>query len=101
MLQKYEKYTFVNVQPQTINFRRETVVIHPGFVGIVDYTYAEKYGGNNFRSYCVYSCKINRNREVEVDNHVSWYQENQLELNSYQNKEKAKELVDAYESKRK
>ena len=47
-----------------------------GFKGIVEYTYGQKYGGDNVNDYSL----IVLNDEYEPINSISWYKEDQLEL---------------------
>lgn len=46
------------------------------FDAIVDYTYAQKFGGDDTESYCVAGLN---DKGVVVD-HISWYREDQLTL---------------------
>ena len=63
-----------------------------GFNAIVEYTYAQKYGGDNVDSYSL----IVLNEKDEPINSISWYYENQLTLIS-NDVSKGKEIIEKYE----
>ena len=46
------------------------------FDGIVEYTYAQKYGGNNVDSYCI----VVLDKKGRPIDSISWYHEHQLTL---------------------
>ena len=63
-----------------------------GFNAIVEYTYAQKYGGDDIDSYSL----IVLNDNDEPINSISWYHENQLTLIS-DDVIKGKEIIEKYE----
>ena len=63
-----------------------------GFNAIVEYTYAQKYGGDDIDNYSL----IVLNDKDEPINSISWYNENQLTLIS-DDVSKGKEIIEKYE----
>ena len=63
-----------------------------GFNAIVEYTYAQKYGGYDIDSYSL----IVLNDNDEPINSIAWYEENQLTLIS-DDVNKGKEIIEKYE----
>ena len=63
-----------------------------GFNAIVEYTYAQKYGGDDINSYSLIQLDENDN----PINSISWYEENQLTLIS-DHIAKGKEIIERYE----
>ena len=63
-----------------------------GFNAIVEYTYAQKYGGDDIDSYSLIVLDDNN----EPINSISWYEENQLTLIS-DDLAKGKEIIEKYE----
>lgn len=63
-----------------------------GFNAIVEYTYAQKYGGDDIDSYSLIVLDENDN----PINSISWYRENQLTLIS-DDLVKGKEIIKRYE----
>ena len=62
-----------------------------GFFGIVEYTYAQKYGGSDVGSYSL----IVLDDEGKPVNSISWYEENQLTLVD-NDIEAGKRIIEAY-----
>jgi hypothetical protein len=62
-----------------------------GFFGIVAYTYHQEYGGGNTRSYCLVVLDKN-NWPINM---ISWYDESQLTLVSY-NLEAGLKIIEKY-----
>lgn len=62
------------------------------FNAIVEYTYAQKYGGDDINSYSLIQLDENDN----PINSISWYEENQLTLIS-DDLAKGKEIIERYE----
>ncbi len=92
MQQKFKRLTFVKVAG--------AMPIHmahfpSGFIGIVDGTYSQKYGGKDIKSYSLYKVE----NDVIV-NCISWYDESQLTELEEQNQDKAEEMIEAYNLKR-
>ena len=90
MRQKFRKLTFVKV---TETMPPEMRHFPKGFVGIVDGTYAQIYGGTNIDSYGLYvlenGCVVNR---------IAWYKENQLTAlpEEEQDRLRAEEMIEEY-----
>lgn len=62
-----------------------------GFVGIVDGTYSQIYGGSDVKSYSIYKVV-----GFKIVNHISWYNEDQLTELSYQDREKSEGMIERY-----
>ena len=62
-----------------------------GFNAIVQYTYAQKYGGDDINSYSLIKLDENDN----PINNISWYTENQLSLIS-DDLVKGKDIIERY-----
>jgi hypothetical protein len=88
MKQKFRKLTFIKVDdempPTMWHFDK-------GFIGIVDATYSQLYGGDNVDSYALYKIK-----DGKIVNRISWYHERQLTALKEQDRELAEEMIEAY-----
>lgn len=92
MKQKFRKLTFVKVDdemPQSMSH------FDKGFIGIVDGTYSQIYGGDKIDIYSLY-----KTEEGQVVNRISWYKEYQLTELKDQDREKAEEMIEASQIKR-
>jgi hypothetical protein len=73
MKQKFLRGTRIKVDdampPSMTHFEK-------GFIGIVDHTYSQAYGGNDIKSYCI----VQLNKDGQPINKIAWYQEDQLTL---------------------
>lgn len=88
MKQKFGKLTFIRVsEDMPISMR----FFDSGFNGIVDATYSQMYGGNDVSKYFLY--KIEGGKVV---NKIGWYKENQITMLDDQDKEKAEQMIEAY-----
>ncbi len=71
--QKFPRGTWVKVSnempPCMSHFEK-------GFIGIVNYTYAQKYWGDDVKSYCL----IMLDKDNKPINSIAWYYEDQLTL---------------------
>ena len=89
MKQKFPKLSFVKIAkdmpPCMDHFDSD-------FIGIVDGTYSQEYGGNNIDSYSIY--KLDNN--FTVVNRIAWYDEDQLSLIPLQDSGFAEELIEEY-----
>ena len=88
MKQKFRKFTFVKV-----DCKMPPMMSHfdAGFIGIVDGTYSQIYGGDDIKSYCLYKVEGDK-----IVNRISWYYENQLTELEEQDREKAEAMIEAY-----
>ncbi len=88
MKQKFRKLTFVKVDdvmpPEMSHFDK-------GFVGIVNGTYSQLYGGDNINSYSIYKVE-----DGEIVNQIAWYYENQLTELNEGDREKAEDMIEVY-----
>ena len=66
-----------------------------GFEGIVEYTYGQKYGGDDINSYSL----IVLNKEGQPINSIAWYYVSQLTLID-SNIQKGLEIINSYKLKR-
>lgn len=91
MKQKFRKLSFVKVAdkmpPHMSHFEC-------GFIGIVDGTYSQMFGGDNIDSYCLYVVE-----DDEIVDQIAWYKEYQLELFDEQDSLKAEEMIEEYNFK--
>lgn len=88
MKQKFRKLTFVKVADKMPPSMQH---FDCGFIGIIDGTYSQKYGGNDIYSYSLY--KVEENKIV---NCMSRYKENQLTALEEQDTLKAEEMIESY-----
>ena len=88
MKQKFRKLTFVKVDDEMPEIMSH---FDKGFIGIVDGTYSQLYGGDNIKSYGLYKVEGDK-----IVNRISWYYENQLTELKEQDKEKAEDMIEAY-----
>jgi hypothetical protein len=91
MKQKFKKLTFVKVadeMPPMMSY------FDKGFIGIVNGTYSQLYGGDNINSYCLYKVV-----DGKIINQISWYYEYQLTELQEQNRELAEEMIEKYNLK--
>lgn len=91
MRQKFRKLTFVKVADDMPDHMSH---FDAGFIGIVDGTYSQIYGGKDVSSYCLY--KVFNGKIVC---RISWYEENQLTALPDQDREKAEEMIENYNFK--
>lgn len=90
MKQKFRKLTFVKVDDE---MPPEMSHFPSGFIGIVDGTYSQLYGGDNIKSYSLYEIKDNK-----IVNQHAWYYEDQITELKEQDREKAEEMIEEYNS---
>ena len=90
MKQKFPRGTFVrvakNLPPYMNHFEKD-------FIGVVEHTYGQKYGGgrNNYKEYCI----LMLNKQNKPINSISWYEEDQLtRVNT--NTQHGKDLIEEY-----
>jgi len=88
MKQKFRKLTFVKV---TDNMPDDMSRFDKGFVGIVDGTYSQLYGGSNINSYVLWKIE-----DGEIVNRIAWYYENQLTELPEQDRLKAEEMIESF-----
>jgi hypothetical protein len=88
MKQKYPAYSFVHVCKEMPPYMKH---FHCDFDAIVGYTYSQKYGGKNIKSYSLYQIANGK-----VVNSIAWYDESQLTMLENQSKEKAEEMIEQY-----
>lgn len=100
MIQKFKRYSFVEVKRKVAIYLGEAVELVPPFLGIIDYSYSEKYGGSNITDYSVYQYKILPDKSKEIVNCISWYSEDFLLETPYQNREEAEDIIEKYNLKR-
>ena len=91
MRQKFRKLTFVKVDSK---MPPEMAHFDSGFVGIINGTYSQIYGGTNINSYSLYKIEGGK-----ITNTISWYRENQLTELPEQDRKKAEEMIEAYNFK--
>jgi hypothetical protein len=99
MIQKFKRYTFVEVKRKVAICLGEVVELVPPFLGIIDCSYSEKYGGSNITDYSVYQYKILPDKSKEIVNCISWYSEDFLLEAPYQNREEAEDIIEKYNLK--
>ena len=88
MKQKFRKLTFVKVDeemPETMSH------FDKGFVGIVEGTYSQIFGGRNIGSYALYKVEGDK-----IVNRISWYYEHQLTELKEQDRCKAEDMIEVY-----
>jgi len=92
MKQKFRRSTFVKVDNEMPNHMSHFFC---GFVGIVDATYSQKFGGKDIKSYAVYQLNDDR---TKVINRISWYDEEQLTAlpDEEQDRDKAEDMIEEY-----
>ena len=90
MKQKFRRLTLVKVAEK---MRSNMSHFDSGFIGIVCGTYSQLYGGKDFDSYCLYKVENDK-----IINRISWFNENQLKELPTQNRMKAEQLIDEYNS---
>jgi hypothetical protein len=88
MEQKFRKLTFVKVDDEMPEMMSN---FDKGFVGIVDGTYSQLYGGDDIKSYGLYKVEGDK-----IVNRISWYYESQLTELKEQDKEKAEDMIEVY-----
>lgn len=91
MKQKFRKFTFVKVSddmPKNISH------FDAGFIGIVNGTYSQIYGGKDVSSYSLYKVMSGK-----IVNCISWYKESQLAELPDQDREKAEQMIEDYNFK--
>ena len=88
MKQKFRKLSFVRVCDEMPTGMKH---FESGFDAIVDGTYSQICGGDDINSYSLYQLK-----NGEVVNCISWYRENQLTALEENDRDKAEELIEAY-----
>jgi len=88
MKQKFRKLSFVKVADEMPEHKSH---FDKGFIGIVDGTYSQLYGGGDVQSYALFKVE-----DGMITNHISWYDEDLLTLLPEQDKEKAEEMIEAY-----
>ena len=88
MKQKFRKLTFVKVADEM-----PVMMSHfdSGFVGIIDGSYSQLYGGGDVSNYSVYQIE-----DDKVVNHISWYDESQLTELKDQDRFKAEEMIEEF-----
>ena len=93
MNQKFRKLSFVKISKDMPSCMSH---FDSDFIGIVDGTYSQQYGGSNVTSYSVYKLDDN----FTVVNRIAWYEEDQLSLIPSQDPIFAEELIEEYNMKR-
>jgi hypothetical protein len=88
MKQKFRQLTFVKVDDKMPEHMSH---FDKGFIGIVEATYSQLYGGNDITSYSLYKVEDNK-----IINNISWYDESQLTELPKQDRLKAEEMIEAY-----
>jgi len=88
MKQKFRKLTFIKVDDK---MPEEMDHFDKGFIGIVNGTYSQIYGGSNIKSYSLY--KIKNSKIIDC---ISWYYEYQLTELIKQDRLKAEEMIEVY-----
>ena len=88
MKQKFIKLTFVKVDDEMPEMMSH---FDKGFIGIVDGTYSQLYGGNDINSYGLYKVE-----DGKIVNRISWYYESQLTELEEQDRGKAEDMIEAY-----
>jgi hypothetical protein len=90
MAQKFKIFSLVHIT-KDMPFYKEH--FDNDFVGIVEGTYKQIYGGSDDKSYSIY--KLNKDKTKIVDA-IAWYEENQLTLLPKQDRLLVIELIDKY-----
>lgn len=62
-----------------------------GFIGVVEYTYAQQYGGDDIKSYSLIMLDDNKK---PIDS-IAWYKENQLTIVS-EDTERGEKLIEEF-----
>jgi hypothetical protein len=88
MRQKFRKLTFVKVAKKMPDHMSH---FESDFIGIVDGTYSQIYGGRDIKSYSIYKVKGRK-----IVNHISWYDEELLTEMEKQDRFKAEEMIEEY-----
>ena len=92
MKQKFRKLTFVRVcdeMPRTMSH------FDSGFIGIVEGTYSQMFGGPNVDSYSLFKVEDNK-----VVNCIAWYHESQLTAIEEQDTLSAETMIEEYQTGR-
>lgn len=71
--QKFPRGSFVKVSNTMPSYMSH---FEKGFIGVVEYTYAQRYGGSDIDSYSL----IVLNNKGKPINSIAWYEEDQLTL---------------------
>lgn len=88
--QKFPKFSFVKVSKNMPSYMSH---FESGFIGIVEGTYRQLYGGSDIKNYALYV--LNKKR-TKIINQISWYEEDQLTMLKTQDKNLAKNLIGKY-----
>jgi len=93
MRQKFRRLTFVKVDDEMPPMM---TYFEAGFIGIVDCTYSQAYGGGaeQLKKYSLFQIEGDK-----IVNTISWYHEHQLTALAEQDRDKAEEMVDEYQTR--
>lgn len=86
--QKFKRGQFVKVADEILPY---TSHFDAGFIGVVQYSYAQEYGGDNYSEYCL--IKLDDNGKP-IDE-IAWYDEELLTLYD-DNIKKGLEIIEQY-----
>lgn len=84
MKQKFRKLTFVKIIEGAAG-------ADGADEGIIDSSYSQAYGGDDIASYSIYTMSGG-----EINNRVAWFYESQLTQLPNQDREKAEEMIEAF-----
>ena len=91
--QKFSKYQFIHICK---NMPLHMSHFKSDFYGIIGYSYAEKYWGDDYKSYMIYQIENGK-----VVNGMAWYQESQISLLEKQNKKLAEKMIKEFKERMK